>query len=71
MTSPFCLVLPLSTAEGVGVEKAASESDKRDELRGKKHKKHKRHKSKRRRNREKKDKDVSSESESGSKHQPR
>lgn len=69
-----------SAAEGVGAvielvgaDEVTSERNKQEDLKGsgslKKHKKHKKHKSKkRRRNREK---EISSESERGTKHQPR
>lgn len=79
--------MSISAAEGVGAgaemagaEKATSERDKQEDLRGcgsqKKHKKHKKHKSKKKkRNREKEEKESSSESgaelEGGTKHRPR
>lgn len=79
--------MSISAAEGVvdgiemvAAEKATSERDNQEDLRGsgsqKKHKKHKKHKSKKKkRNRDKEEKESSSESgaevEGGSKHQSR
>ncbi|XP_037618171.1 protein SON isoform X1 [Sebastes umbrosus] len=61
--------------EMVGAEKAASERDTQEDLRGsgsqKKHKKHKKHKSKKKRRNREKESSSESGAEGGTKHQPR